>query len=93
MVRYFYLQYERKNLVDTTEGWGRTKEESRDIGYHLFQFFVEMFSGFFFLFLDHTIVVLLQIVREHSEIHFLQEGEHTIKFYVSKRFIYITVYM
>ncbi|KAL9898299.1 LOW QUALITY PROTEIN: ubiquitin protein ligase sneaky [Glossina fuscipes fuscipes] len=82
-------KYERKNLVDTTEGWGRTKEEKRDIGYHLFQFFVEIFSGFFFLFLDHTIVVLLQIVREHSEIHFLQEGEHTIKFYVSKRFICI----
>uniref|UniRef100_A0A1A9W580 Uncharacterized protein n=1 Tax=Glossina brevipalpis TaxID=37001 RepID=A0A1A9W580_9MUSC len=77
-----HLRFERKNLVDTTEGWGRTKEESRDIIYHLFQFFVEMFAGFFFLLLDHVIVVLLQIVREHSEIHFVQEGEHTIKFYI-----------
>lgn len=63
--------------------WQRTVEESRAVAFHLMQFALEIIAAVFFLFLDYVIVTVLLVIRKNSEITFVQEGEHTIKFAVS----------
>lgn len=67
--------------------WKRTREESRDVTYHLLQFSLETVTALFFLFLDYVIVTILLVIRKNSEMSFVQEGEHTIHFSVCKGLI------
>lgn len=56
--------------------------------FYLLQYFFEILSGCFFLFLDYIIVSVLLIIRNNSEMSFIQEGGHTIRFHVSYIFFY-----
>lgn len=76
------MQYETRDLIDTDRLCHRTHEESQAVIFYLLQFSLEIISGCFFLFLDYVIVSVLWIIRNNSEMSFVQEGEHTIKFQV-----------
>ncbi|XP_061390332.1 protein sneaky, partial [Musca vetustissima] len=73
-------KYEKTKLIDVTDIWQRTLEESRAVTYHLIQFALEIIAAMFFLFLDYIIVTVLLVIRKNSQITFVQEGEHTIHF-------------
>ncbi|XP_019893505.2 protein sneaky [Musca domestica] len=73
-------KFERTKLIDVDNVWQRTMEESRAVAFHLLQFALEIIAAMFFLFLDYVIVTVLLVIRKNSEITFVQEGEHTIKF-------------
>lgn len=81
------MQYEKKNLIDADRAWHRTQEESRAIRFNLLQFSLEIVSAGFFLFLDYIIVSVLMIIRNNSEMSFVQEGEHNIKFSVGQNIL------
>ncbi|KAI8119484.1 DC-STAMP domain-containing protein 1 [Lucilia cuprina] len=75
-----FKKYESKKLIDPDHSWQRTQEESQAVTFNLLQFSLEILSGCFFLFLDYVIVSVLLIIRNNSEMSFVQEGEHTIQF-------------
>ncbi|XP_065355190.1 protein sneaky, partial [Calliphora vicina] len=75
-------KYERRKLIDADHSWHRTQEESQAVTFNLLQFSLEIVSGCFFLFLDYVISSVFLIIRNNSEMSFVQEGEHTIKFQI-----------
>ncbi|XP_046805994.1 protein sneaky isoform X2 [Lucilia cuprina] len=77
-----FKKYESKKLIDPDHSWQRTQEESQAVTFNLLQFSLEILSGCFFLFLDYVIVSVLLIIRNNSEMSFVQEGEHTIQFQI-----------
>jgi len=76
--------YEKSLYIDLDHIFSRTQEESTTVFFSLLQFLLEIVTSGLFILVDHLVVEMMQIIHNRSMITYHQEGQHEVRFNVSK---------